>query len=307
MAACNAAPGATVAPTAPPSAQPPVGSPTQAPTNAPTFEPTPTTAPTPSFGEGQISHPTGGTDIVLRMEQGGGFMPMESNLVQAPQFTLYGDGTVVFKPMPGENAPFMGGTWEPWLTGKMTEDGVQALLQYALGTGRLANAKEVYEDNMCADCPTTWFNVNAGGVEKLITVHALAEALPGQGDAADRSGMNQLAQLLNNFETEAQAGTVENLAAYEPQVYKVVLLEAMGGQPSSEPLSWPWNDLTPADFPSGDEAGGIRMMTSEEVASIAEVPNGGASGIWVEAPDGELMQMAARPLLPDEQAAVEGA
>jgi hypothetical protein len=241
------------------------------------------------------------------MEVGGGFVPMEVNLTQAPQFTLYGDGTVVFKPLPDPNEPFFRGTWDPWLTGKMTEEGVQALLAYALSTGRLANAKQTYDDNTCADCPTTVFNLNAGGVEKVVSVHGLSsEALPGQGDAADRSGFNQLAQLLQNFETEARSGTVQDLAPYDAHLFRVTLLEAMGGQPTSEPIDWPWDDVSVEDFPRGDELGAILHMTQDQVAELLDLPSGGAAGIWVIAPDDSLMQFAIRPLLPDEQAAVQG-
>ena len=49
---------------------------------------------------GAIDHPTGCTDIVLRMDSWGGFMAVESNLTATPVFTLYGDNTAVFRPQP---------------------------------------------------------------------------------------------------------------------------------------------------------------------------------------------------------------
>src|SRR5688572_30889912 len=81
LAACYAGPGASPSPTTPP---------------GPT--PTPSPTPSPTFGPNDISHPTGRTDIVLRMEQGGGMMAF-GFFTQSPSFTLYGDGTVIFKPM----------------------------------------------------------------------------------------------------------------------------------------------------------------------------------------------------------------
>src|SRR5262249_15209572 len=62
------------------------------PASSPSFTPTSTAAPT----VGAIDHPTGATDVVLRLEQGGGFAPIEMNVAEAPIFTLYGNGVIVF-------------------------------------------------------------------------------------------------------------------------------------------------------------------------------------------------------------------
>jgi hypothetical protein len=67
-----------------------------APSGSPGPSAGPTTAPTPTRVTG-IEHPTGARDIVLRFEEGGGFVPIDFLATQAPSFTLYGDGTVVFR------------------------------------------------------------------------------------------------------------------------------------------------------------------------------------------------------------------
>ena len=46
-------------------------------------------------GEGGIGHPTGAGDVLLRISDEGGFVPVEYLLTALPSFTLYGDGTVV--------------------------------------------------------------------------------------------------------------------------------------------------------------------------------------------------------------------
>ncbi|MFL5680698.1 MAG: hypothetical protein ACJ77B_08860, partial [Chloroflexota bacterium] len=61
------------------SAAPPSGSPTGSP------------APSPSPTVAGIQHATGPGDVVLRMEQGGGFVNPEFLLTNGPLFTLYGD------------------------------------------------------------------------------------------------------------------------------------------------------------------------------------------------------------------------
>lgn len=281
--ACTGAPGASPSPSVPPTASP---------------APTPT--PSPTFGPNEISHPTGATDIVLRLEQGGGFVPINFFITQAPAFTLYGDGTVIFKQLdirvgngPGVQAEL------PWLMGHLDEAQMQVLLEFALGTGRLANAKLNYDNGGIADAPSTFFTINAGGVDKTVNVYALGlEGQPGP-DAADRAGFNQLATVLNNI--QAQPGIdLGELTPYDAELYKVVLLDGFG-EPGADPLDWPWDDLTPADWPSADEPDGrVKMLDSEHVAKLLDMPNGGHIGIWVNEPDGSAVQFGIRPLLPDE-------
>jgi hypothetical protein len=234
------------------------------------------------------------------MEQGGGFVPMGFLLTQAPTFTLYGDGTVIFQQIDTRGGAF-GDAYLPWLTGHLDEEGVQALLRFAMGTGRLANAKESYENPMIADAGSTIFNLNAAGMQKVVNIYALFEGPdPNVPDQVDRAGFSQLQTVLNNFQNQDGLGDV---VPYEPELYRVVLIEGFG-EPVGEALDWPWDDVTLDDFPGGDEPGGIAILDAEHVAKLLEVPNGGHPGVWVTAPSGlTLVQLGVRPLLPDEAAA----
>ena len=187
-----------------------------------------------------------------------------------------------------------------WVMGKMSEENIQALLAFALDRGRLAGARDTYDNMMCADCSTTTFVINAGGLNKVVSVYALSEIVEPGPDQADLEGFSQLQQLLANFESEAQAGTITDLTDYHPELYRVTMYEAMGAEPMSEPVDWPWADITPSDFPRGDEPGGVQVMTRDEVSALVEVPNGGALGLWATTPDDELVHFALRPLLPEE-------
>ncbi len=282
--ACTGGPGASPTPSVPP-----------------TPSPAPTPTPSPTFGPNDISHPTGATDIVLRLEQGGGFVPINFLITQAPAFTLYGDGTVIFKQVDTRMSDPMGGQAElPWLVGHLDESQVQALLQFALSTGHLGNAKENYDNGGIADAPSTFFTINAGGVDKTVSVYALGlEGQPGP-DVADRQGFSQLAAVLNNF--QAQSGVdLGEVTPYDAALYKVVLLDNGFGQPAGQAKDWPWADLAPSDWPAaGDEPGRIKMLDREHVAKLLDVPNGGHIGVWVKEPDGTIVQFGIRPLLPDE-------
>jgi hypothetical protein len=285
-----------------PSASPTLAA-TAAPTDTPlpTGTPLPTATPAPTPTSYSISHPTGAADVVLRMEQGGGFVPMEFLVTQAPQFTLYGDGTVVFRPLPDPTGAALGAALPPFLTGKMTEADVQVLLAYALDTGRLRDAKDFYMDATIADAPSTIFTVNADGVAKTVNVYALGIDEQDSPDATDRAAFSDLADRLGSFETEARAGAVDAVVNYDPEFYRVTLFDQVG-DPQTPPIAWPWTDLVPVDFVSTDGPGFVKVLTREQTAKLMDVPNGGQMSIPVTAPDKSVVEFGVRPLLPDEAA-----
>jgi hypothetical protein len=285
ITACGA-PGASPSPSLPP---------------GPT--PTPSPVPSPTFGPDQIEHPTGAKDIVLRIEQGGGFVPFGFMFTQSPTFTLYGDGTVILKPIDtrmNEN-PFGGQAFLPWVVGHMSEQDMQALLQFALSTGRLANARENYDNPNVADAGSTFFTINAGGVAKKVSIVALGMTEQGP-DQADRNGFAQLADLLNDF--QAQSGVdLGDLTAYDPSHYKVNVMVGMGEPVQQNVIDWPWSGDASWDNwkPKPDEGSKEGVVAKELIAQLGlDVPNGGHVGVWVKAPDDTFAQVAVRPMLPEE-------
>ena len=241
--------------------------------------PTASPYPTPA-GEG-ISHPTEPGVLILQYEVGGGFVPFEFFITQAPQFSLYGDGTVVWRPqeeMARIGPP--GGGLPRFVQGRLDEQGIQALLSFALGQGRLAGGREHYAQDSCADCPSTVFRVNAGGVIKQVTVDALGMVEMEGADAADRRGFALLAETLASFDQQARAGVAGDITLYDPALYRVVLSEATAEM--GEPAAWPWQDVALEDFESLDTGWQRRaVLTREQVALVTEVPSGGAASIPV--------------------------
>jgi hypothetical protein len=255
---------------------------------------------------GAIDHATGPADVVLRMEVGGGFVPIDFLITQAPSFTLYGNGTVVYQQADTRlGQPAGGRPMLPWLVGHMDESDVQALLQFALGTGMLADARDFYPALNVADAPDTIFTVNAGGVNKAVTVGALGMGIDDatDPDRAIRLALGQLASALGSFEARGANGELGEIKPYNADLYRAVLLEASGA-PAVEPIAWPWPDLAPDAFVEA-VAGGRRehLLTRDQVALLTDVPNGGHPGVFVSAPNGEVVQIALRPLLIDEMPA----
>ena len=297
VAACGTgtSPGAS----GPPGASPP----------APSGRPPASTVPSPTGGAvtGAIEHKTGPTDVLLRVAEGGGFVPIEFNAAAAPSFTLYGDGIVVFQPIvatfPEPDAKGVVHS-TPWRTAKLDEGQIQELLEYALGAGGLGAARDHYANTMVADAPSTFFTVRAGGVDKTVTVDALFEIAEPGPDQAIRTAFYRLSQRLKDFD---RGGSIPS-DVYQPGRFRGVLV-AREAQPQVAPIDWPWPDLEVADFRKGAEDGsGVggpafphRVMTAEEIAALRiDGTEGGLQGPVLKAPDGKLYTFILRPLLVDE-------
>jgi hypothetical protein len=282
LLACTGQPGA---PTSSPGHSP-------APTDGPTSTPAP--SPSPTLDPDQIAHPTGPTDIVLQYAVAGGFVTPDMVVTQVPQFTLYGDGTVIWQSRDGGGPQGI----PPLLRGRMDEELVQALLAFALDQGRLAVARDHYFQNSCADCQTTTFRINAGGIDKTVSIDALG--IEEQMDRADRVGFMQLAEWLGNFDDQVRNGAGGDIQPYDPSHYLVVLTQAVPEMGAFG--DWPWSRVSVDDFRPRGEGDWQReaRLTSDDVALITAVPTGGTMGVLVEDPAGGLWSVALRPLLPDE-------
>src|SRR6187200_1237636 len=189
IAACSAAGGASSPPTSGPSGAP-------------------STAPTASPAADAIEHKTGATDLLLRYEEGGGFIMPAFTAAAVSHFTLYGDGTVIFRnpmlePPPAEGSIFK---MNPLRTAKLSEEQIQDLLKLALTEGGLAVARPEYRNDMVADAGTAIFTIEAGGLKKTVSVYALGLEQEGMIDGPARATFKKLADHLTDFD---QGGTIK--------------------------------------------------------------------------------------------------
>ena len=195
--------------------------------NAPT---TPSSAPTSTPGpSGAIEHATGATDVLLRYDEGGGFMMPAWNAAQAPSFTLYGDGTMIFRDMAQDPVPAIGSVmpFHPFRTARMNEEQIQKLLEYALGEGGLGVARAEYQNNTISDQTTSVFTINAGGLAKTVSIYALGYESPEVPDLLARKTFAKLRDRLVDID---QGGSVK-AAVYAPERYRAFLLEGRPGAP----------------------------------------------------------------------------
>jgi hypothetical protein len=293
VVACNS-------PSTPPSATSSPGSSAGPPSSA---SPGPSSAPSTT---GAIEHETGATDVVLRIESGGGFVPIDFLATQAPTFTLFGNGVVVFQPRvdrspePDANGVVKG---TPWRTATLDEGQIQELLEFALGPGGLGGARDSYIEGGIADAPNTIFTVHAGGIDKTVTINALSEEPRPGPDALARAAFWKLASRLQDFDQGGRVAT----DVYAPDRFRAVLIEREA-QPGVGPLPWPWPDIAFADFKPGPQDGSGPTTFPHRTLSAAEAAvlkldgiDGGVQGIALKAPDGKIYGLVLRPLLGDEK------
>lgn len=268
--------------------------------------PSPTTSPTSTVAPSlAIEHPTGATDVILRMSTGGGFVAPGFLLTQVPEFTLYGDGTVVFRDPTDTPAPPVpdDGIFRsaPFKTARLSEDQVQDLLAFAIGPGGLGIARDQYDPGGIADAPSTTFTLRADGREKTVSVGALDFDQPQSGpDTAARTAFRQLAARLRQLDQNGiEAG------AYTPTAYRGILTDGAGGVLGAPARDWPWTFgpdgfKAPAD-PSAF-ASQTRTLTADDVAALKiNGIAGGGQSIALRTTDGKVFLLSLRPLLPDEK------
>jgi hypothetical protein len=251
-----------------------------------------------------IEHPTGPTDIVLQLEQGGGFMPIDFVAAQAPLFTLFGDGRVVFQPtVTTFPEPGPDGIIRPakWRTAQLDAEQVDELLTFALGQGGLGSARDNYGHDGIADASSSNFTINAGGLKKLVSVYALGAEDPSTPDLPARKAFRALSDRLTDFD---RGGTIST-DVYLPDNFRAILIER-DPDPLHEPMAWPWPDLKVADFKANVNGKGAmgfphRTMTAVEVQdlNLGDIP-GGAQGVLLSGTDGKTYTLVLRPLLPNE-------
>ena len=265
---------------------------------------TPGSSQTPEPATGEIDHATGAGDVILRYDEGGGMMIRGGGATLVPPFTLFGDGTVVFRNPMAEPPPPAGPVFlqNPMRTARINEEQIQELLTFAVTEGGLGAARLQYDNPMIADAGTAIFTIKAGGLDKTVNVYALGLNDAGVPDLPARAQFSKLAERLANFD---QNGTFAT-DVYMPPAYRGVLIDT-GGFPGEGAIEWPWADIKPSDF-VGDEANGqlpTRVMTAEELAVLGiDGIEGGFQGMTLIDPDdsNKSYSFGVRPLLPGEDA-----
>jgi hypothetical protein len=244
----------------------------------------------------------GASTVVLRMTVGGGLVPMSVRYTDLPTFTLYADGSAIFREQL-DRAPVPGAPFPPLVRAQLSPEQADSLIAFALGPGGLLEAREHYADSRVMDAPTTVFDLDTPTLTKRVTAYALG--INDQGsDAAELARLEALAEMLATFDEQVAAGHVMSSDAYHPARYRGILTPVwQADDAASRP--WPFTDLAPADF-VGTDAASFAELRPDQVALVTSEPNGGILNVRVDTPDGGGAYLSIRPLLPDEAALPPG-
>jgi hypothetical protein len=240
--------------------------------------------------------------LLLRYEEGGGFVTPAFASASAPIFTLYGDGTVIFRDPGSAPLPAVGSVMRflPFRTARLSEGQIQALLEYALHDGGLRAARPNYPNDRISDLSTALFTINAGGLAKTVSVYALDAQTDQMPELLARRPFVRLRNRLLHVD---QGGSIKT-DVYVPDRYRAILLEGQPGAPDQK--AWPWTDIAPIDFVADGDPSALplpaRVLTVADVRRLDIEPyQGGFVGLPLAGPnDGKFYSLSVRPLLPDD-------
>ena len=166
--------------------------------------------------------PTGSDQLVLRIEQVGGFVAVQYNLTRMPMFSLYADGLVV---MPGAQTDIYPGPALPALAQqRLSPDAIKLLLQAATDAG-LDKDRDLRTMTV-SDAPTTVFTLTIDGQTHTTQVYALDFDLSSKPDGMSQEEF-QARKDLAAFEAKASDlswlpdGSVTDEGMYQPTALRI--------------------------------------------------------------------------------------
>ena len=153
---------------------------------------------------------------------------------------------------------------------------------------------------MIADAGTTTFTIDAGGVDKTVSIDGARDATRRACPTRiARANFQRLAEHLADFDN---GGTVPT-DVYAPAAYRAILMDGTGQVGA---VAWPWTDAQAADFSFPADPNAFQLGTKTisqadvDALGLGAVP-GRLPGDGRDRPvDGKIYALALRPLLPDE-------
>jgi hypothetical protein len=252
---------------------------------------------------GSIEHPTGASDLVLRVETTGGLIAPTAALATVPPFSLFGDGTVVTQGAQIEIYP--GPALPPLIETHVTEEGIQAILRAASESG-LLGSNASYLGCAVPDVGTTTFTVDAEGSTHSVKVAALgADTCP--KDAGARKQLADFAGELGDLRSWLPSGSVGPDEPYRFSEVRVIVQPYTRDPSLPEPaIDWPLSsDLATFGTPVGSIADARCSVVGGDDLSTLMPDLRHANQLTPWRSGSEEYSLLFRPLLPDEHGCYE--
>ena len=229
--------------------------------------------------------------VVLRMSVGGGLAPEAAASIEVPVFTLYGDGSIIFRRSTAADPP--GPLW----TTSLSESAVDGLIEDARTTLDTATYRDGGRNGSIADAPRTTITLAIDGTPTARSINVLGTG----GNASD--AIVEFASRLGGVDAWLPDDVVPT--PFAAAWYAVVFIEEDPELPGVEP--WPWTDLSVDDLIAVAGGGSVvsALLRPDQVALVLDEPSGPRSDIVLATTDGDAYRMLLRPLLPDEVDALD--
>lgn len=244
-------------------------------------------------------------DLILRVDTGGGLVPMSYLLTHMPQFSLYGDGRIVVLGPMIEIYP------QPLLPNlrimRVTPSEIQTIVGAAAAAG-LLGPDASYPGAGIADAGTTIFTLTVAGTTHRTDAYALmADVKPEKpGDAAIRAKLLDFAQSIGDL-SKLLGRQVTDSEAFEPAGLRVFVRPTTvngSDQPTDAPtpnrIAWPLaSDPATAGQTTTVPSARCVVVTGPDLATfLAAAKQATVITIWTHGT--AEYSVAVRPLFPDE-------
>jgi hypothetical protein len=252
-----------------------------------------------------VTHPAGANELVLRIQQEGGFVPIDYTIAAVPGFSLFGDGTTIttgpqIEIFPGPALPNLIAT-------PLTDDGVQVLLQAAIDAGLGKDADHIDLGNMAiTDMPTTVFTLVIDGETHVSSVYALGavtERPDGMTDDewAARRALETFAGQVGDLRAWLPAGSVGEDAPYVPAAMRIVVGPYTPDPQLEQPeIAWPLDvDLATIGRPAGFDDRRCAVIDGADMKALWSLAQQ-ANQLTPWTSGDASYSIVFRPLLPDE-------
>lgn len=244
-------------------------------------------ATTDAPGSAGYDHPAGADEVVIRIDQEGGFAPVEALFARIPNLLVTGDGHA-FAPAP-QTAIFPGPLVPAVQVTDVGEDGIQGLLALADEHGLLQEREYEAPANI-ADATDTVVTLTVGG--RTFVHRAYALGLEGGLDPAGGELDDPARAELSEFIAAATAAVDPASEVYEPTEYlmtAMVTTDLTGYDVEPTIVAWPL-DVALAD------AGECTLVSAPDADDLLA----DATQLTFFEQDGVVYRLAVKPALPGD-------
>jgi hypothetical protein len=253
---------------------------------------------TGTTGGGAIEHPTGASDLVLRVEDTGGFVPYELTLTRMPSWSLFGDGGLITQGAQPEIYP--GPALPSLLVTRISEEAIQAILRAARDAG-LMNGDASYDYPCITDVTTTVFTVDAGRATSVVSAYALGADGSCQGvDREARAELSAFQAELGDLRSWLPEGSVGADEPYSPQAVRVYVTDYTPDPDlPQQPIDWPLSTPLASFGERNDGTRGCGVVSGADLGTLMpDLQRANQLTPWRS--EGQDYRLLLRPLLPDE-------